>query len=65
MTIQELHDTTNRIVKIHIDYGDWTTELNRENPLELHAYGNYQIAQLDPTGCGEITVFVKMIPATN
>lgn len=64
MTIRDLHNATHHIVKIYISYGDYITELNRSNGLELCAYGKYQVSQIDPTDAGKILVHVKMIPAT-
>ena len=46
MTIKQLHDITPADQKIFIAWQGMTQALNRDNPLELDAYGKYAIAKI-------------------
>lgn len=46
MTIRQLHDMTPADQKIYIGWQGITQELDRNNVLELHAYGNYSVYKI-------------------
>lgn len=46
MTIKQLHDMTPADQKIYIGWQGITQELDRNNALELHAFGNYSICKI-------------------
>lgn len=46
MTVKQLHEIAPTNQKIYIGWNGSIQELDRMNMLELHAYGNYQIAKI-------------------
>lgn len=46
MTIRQLHELTPTNQKIFIGWDGSTQQLNRSNPLELTAYGDFSIAKI-------------------
>ena len=46
MTIRQLHDMTPADQKIYIGWQGITQELDRNNALEIHAYGSYSIYKI-------------------
>ncbi len=46
MTIKQLHEITNADQKIYIGWDGSIRELDRDDILELHAYGAYTIARI-------------------
>ena len=46
MTIRQLHNITDEETRIYIGWDGGTSELNRKNPLELDAYGQYKIGRI-------------------
>lgn len=46
MTVKQLNELTPADQKIYIGWNGLAQELNRENELELHAFGSYQIAKI-------------------
>jgi hypothetical protein len=46
MTIKQLHDMTPADQKIYIGWNGFTQELDRNNYLEMHAYGNYSVSKI-------------------
>lgn len=46
MTIKQLHDMTPADQKIYIGWGGTLQELDRNNALELHAYGPYTVGKI-------------------
>lgn len=64
MTIKQLHDITGRNTTIFITWDGSIYELDRENNLNMAAYGNFVVSQINALGETEIEAVIKAIPAT-
>ena len=64
MTIKQLHDITGRNTTIFISWDGSIYELDRENNLNMAAYGNFIISQINAINETAIEAIIKAIPAT-
>lgn len=62
MTIKELHEMTDNKLGIGIKYGGKEATLDRENIVDLMAYGDFIIDKLTVSTYPEIIAFIQMIP---
>lgn len=46
MTIKQLHEIMSTDQELYIGHDASLQKLNRENPLEMQAYGNYLVAEI-------------------
>lgn len=65
MTVKELHDVTGHNTNIFLLWDGNMRELNRGNVLDMSAYGNYIIDEIQSIDRHEIMARIKAIPATN
>ena len=64
MTVKQLHDMTSHNTTIYILWAGNMRELNRDNILDLSAYGNYVIDEIQAIERHELMARIKVIPAT-
>jgi hypothetical protein len=65
MTIRELHDVTSHSTTIYLMWNGNMRELNRGNVLDLSAYGDYIIDEIQSIERQELMARIKAIPAKN
>ena len=62
MTIKQLHELTPANQKIYIGWDGSIQELDRENAIELHAYGPYLISKLSALAENKIEAVLMFQP---
>lgn len=64
MTIKELHDITGHSTIIYLLWNGNVRELDRRDVLDMSAYGNYIIDEIQAIEHQKIMARIKAIPAT-
>lgn len=61
MTIKDLHDMTPPATTIYVGVGGNCRPLDRRDPVDLAAYGQYVIGEIIAAGENEIEVYIKTV----